>query len=113
VIAGLVLLKFPAVSLFRVVVMTTAGPAIARARESAFFPGHGVLIIAAACVASAGRPAAVPVADLDEVAESVAGVVSAGLVPVVTVVDRNGLKIDGQLRPACPVRFPACGARQP
>ena len=112
-IAGLVLLKFPAASLLRVVVMTTAGPAIARARESALFPGHGVLIIAAACVASAGRPAAVPVADLDEVAESVAGVVTAGLVPVVTVVDRNGLKIDGQIRPAPPTPLAAGGARQP
>jgi hypothetical protein len=46
-------------------------------------------------------------------AEFVAGVVSAGLVPVVTVVDRNGLKIDGQLRPACSARFAEAGPSQP
>jgi hypothetical protein len=113
VIAGLVLLKFPAASLFRVMVMTTPGPAVASAGESALIPGHGVLVIAAAGVAPAGRPAAVPVADLDEVAEFIAGVVSAGLVPVVTVVDRNGLQIDGQLRPACPARFAEAGPSQP
>jgi hypothetical protein len=72
-----------------------------------------VLIVAAACVAPARRPVAVPVADLDEVAEFIARVVSAGLVPVVAVVDRNGLKINGQLRPACPARFAEGGARQP
>jgi hypothetical protein len=113
VVPGLVLLKFPAVSLFRVMVMATAGPAVARTGESALFPGHGVLVFAAAGVAPAGRPAAVPVADLDEMAEFVAGVVSAGLVLVVTVVDRNGLKIDGQLRPACSARFAEAGPSQP
>jgi len=113
VVSGPVLLKLPAASLFRVVMVTTARASVARARESALLPGHGVLIIAAACVASARGPTAVPVADLDEVAKFITGVVSAGLVPVVTVVDRNGLKIDGQLRPACPGRFAEAGPRRP
>jgi len=92
-------------------VMTTAGAAVTGAGQAAIFERDGVIVVAAGCVASAGRPAAVPVTDLDKVAESVAGVVSAGLVPVVAVVDRNGLKIDGQLRPACLVRFAEAGPR--
>jgi hypothetical protein len=113
VIAGLVLLKLPAASLLRVMVMTTAGPAGTGAGESALYPGHGVVIVAAGCVASAGWPVAFSVANFDQVPECWAGVVGGGLVPVVAVVDRNGLKIDRQLRPACPVRFAEAGPRQP
>ena len=93
--------------------MTTAGPAVTCAGQAAIFERDGVVVVAAGGVALAGRPIAGAVADLDEVAESVAGVVGGGPVPVVTVVDRNGLKIDGQLRPVSPARFTAGGARQP
>ena len=94
-------------------VMTTAGTAVAGAGQAAIFERDGVLVVASGCVAAAGRPAAGAVPDLDEVAEFIAGVVGGGLVPVVAVVDRNGLKIDGQFRPACPARFAAGGPRQP
>ena len=112
-VAGPVLLKFPAASLFRVMVMTTAGAAGTGAGESAWFPWHGVVIVAAGCVAPAGWPVAFSVAYFDQVPECWAGVVGGGLMPVVAVVDRNGLKIDRQLRPACPVRFAEAEPRQP
>ena len=112
-VSGPVLPEMPAVSLFRVVVVTTSGPAVAGASSSAVFPGHGLLIVAAGCVAPAGWPVAFSVAYFDQVPECWAGVVGGGLMPVVAVVDRNGLKIDRQLRPACPVRFAEAEPRQP
>ena len=112
-IAGLVLLKFPACSLFLMVVMAAAGAAVTGAGQATIFKRDGVLVVAAGGVAPAGRPAAGAVPDLDEVAEFIARVVGGGPVPVVAVVDRDGLKIDGQFRPACPARLPAGGPGQP
>ena len=91
-IAGLVLLKLPAASLFRVMVMTTAGAAV--------FPGHGVLIVAAGCVAPAGWPVAFSVAYFDQVPKCWAWVVGGGLVAVVAVADRQGFQVNRQRWPA-------------
>jgi hypothetical protein len=112
VIAGLVLLKLPAASLFGVMVMTTTGAAVTGAGQPPVFERSGVVIVAAGCVAPAGWPVAFSVAYFDQVPECRAGVVGGGLVPMVAVVDRNRLKIDRQLRPACPVRFAEAGPRQ-
>jgi hypothetical protein len=100
VIAGLVLLKFPAVSLFRVMVMTTSGTAVTGAGQATIFERSGVLVVAACGVALTGRPIAGAVPDLDEVAEFIAGVVGGGLVPVIAVADRDGFQVNRQFRQA-------------
>ena len=95
-------------------VMTTAGAAVAGAGQSALFPN-------ARCARSrsggrrVGRVASCssPSRISTRWRSSIAGVMGGGLVPVVAVVDRNGLKIDRQLRPACPARFAEAGPRQP
>ena len=67
-------------------------------RWARLFPGNRVLEVAAAGVAPAGRPGAFAVADVDQVPELVAGVVRAGVVPVVAAGDREGFEVDGQVR---------------
>ena len=99
-IAGLVLLKFPAVSLFRVMVMTTAGTAVTGAGQAPVFERGGVLVVAAGGVTLAGRPSAGAIPDFDEVAEGGAGVVGGGLVPVIAVADRDGFQVSRQFRQA-------------
>ena len=59
--------------------------------------GDGVLEVAAAGVAQAGRVGAFAVPDLDQVAEGAAGVVGGGLVPVVAFGDREGFQGRGQV----------------
>jgi hypothetical protein len=100
VIAGLDLLKFPALSLFRVMVMTTAGTPVTGAGQATIFERDGVLVVAAGGVALAGRPIAGAVPDLDEVAELIAGIVGGGLVPVIAVADRDGFRVNRQFRQA-------------
>jgi len=56
-----------------------------------------VLEVAVSCVAVAGGEGAGVVADLDEVAELVVGLVGVRLVPVVAVVGRHRLQADGEV----------------
>jgi hypothetical protein len=123
VITGVVLLKFPAVSLFRVMVMTTAGTAVTGACQAAIFERDCVLVVAAGGLALTGRPIAGAVPDLDEVAEFIAGVVGGGLVPVIAVADREIASAaasssaqnlpHGSGTPACPARArPVAGRRR-
>ena len=101
VIARLVLLKFPACSLFLMVVMAAAGATVTGAGQATVFERGGVLVVAAGGVALAGRPRAGAVPDFDEVAEFIAGVVGGGLVPVIAGADRDGCQVNRQFRQAC------------
>ena len=81
-------------------VVATAGPGVAGTRRAAGFPGNGVLEVAAAGGPPAGRPRAFAVPDVDQVPELVAGVVGAGVVPVVAAGDRDRFQVDAQVRAA-------------
>ena len=59
---------------------------IAGARPTAFFVGLGMFKIGVTGVPGAGRECADAIADLDQMAEHVVGLVPAGLVPMITVV---------------------------
>ena len=78
------------------VVVPAAGAGVAGAGAAAGFPGDGVLEVAAPCVAQARRVGAVAVADVDQVAECLAGVVRGGLVAVVAFGDGEGFGAGGQ-----------------
>src|SRR5208283_2944963 len=93
VVAGRVLGKLPACGLFLVMVVAAAGARVAGAGFPAGFPGDGVLEIAALRGPAAGWPGALAVAYFDEVAELVAGVVGAGFVPVVAVIDGDRFQV--------------------
>ena len=84
--------------LLLVMVVTAAGPRIARATAAAVFPENGVFEIAAGCGAAAGRIVAFPISDLHQMPEVVAGVMGGGLVAVVAVADRDGFQVHGQAR---------------
>jgi drug/metabolite transporter (DMT)-like permease len=96
VVSGLVLFQCPAGGLFGVVVVPTAGAGVAGAGAAAFFPGDGVLEVAAPGVAQARRVGAFAVPDLHQVAEYAAGVVRGCFVPVVAAGDGEGFGAGGQ-----------------
>src|ERR1700723_2580352 len=83
---------------------TAARTSVASAGPPALVVGGGVLEVGLAGVAGAGWERAFSVADLDEVAEGVVGLVRAGLVAVVA--------IEGRHRPQLDHEVPAAGQRE-
>ncbi len=75
-VAGLGLFDGPAGVLFLMVVVAAMRPAVAGTGPAAPVPGDAVFEVAALGVAAAGGPVAVAVADVDQVAEGVAGLVA-------------------------------------
>ena len=75
--AGFGLGDFPAGCLFDLVAGAGACAGVAAARSSALVVGDGVLEVGLSRVAGAGRQGALVVADLDQVAEHVVGLVGA------------------------------------
>jgi len=95
-----VLVESPAGVLLLVVMMTTAGPSVARAGQRAVLPGNGVLEVAAGRDAAAGRIVAFPVTYFHQVAQPGARVVAGAAVAVVAAGDREGFQVHGQIRRA-------------
>ena len=81
-------------------VAAAAAAAVAATRFPALVVRDGVLEVAAAGGADAGGLGALPVPDLDQVAEQAARPVPGRLIPVVTVVDRDRDQRDGVVLPA-------------
>ena len=94
----------PAGTLLHLVAASAASSRVAPVGLAALVPWDGVLEVALAGSAGAGRERALVVADLDEAAEPVAWLVGAGLVAVVAVVRGHDVEPDGQ--------SPASGQRQ-
>ncbi len=64
--------------------LPAARPGVAGAGAAALVVGDGMLEVGLPGLPGAGREGALAVADLDEMAQPVAGLVTGGLVPVVT-----------------------------
>src|SRR5580693_5999910 len=90
--AGFGLSDFPAGCLFDLVAGAASCSGVAGAGPAALVVGDGVLEVGLFGVAGAGRQGALGVADLDQVAEHVVGLVGVRLPPVVAVVGGEGLE---------------------
>jgi hypothetical protein len=96
VISGHLLVEAPPGGLFLVMMVPAPGAGVARASPAALLPGNGVLEVGSACGPATRRPRALAIPDLHQMPEPVARFVGGGLIPVVTIGNRNRLDVDGQ-----------------
>src|ERR1700728_4989932 len=80
--------------------LSTSGAGIAGTRSSALVVRDGVFEVGFSRVAGAGRERTVPVADLDQVAEGVVGLVGVRLVGVVAREGGHRFQAQGELEAA-------------